>query len=142
MSSLPQQFDERFSDFAVLQPQFQLLLTQFAEESQMELANLTQYHFETETCRRRNCKILLVSFTKRFPKLLSATAEIIAIFGSTNVCKQFFLIMKANKSFQRSRVTDEHLQITLRLISTDELKPKIEAVANAKYCQLSRKKEN
>ena len=35
---------------------------------------------------------------ERFPRLLSATARIIAMFGSTYVCEQFFSSMKANKS--------------------------------------------
>ena len=35
---------------------------------------------------------------ERFPRLLSATARIIAMFGSTYVCEQFFSLMKANKS--------------------------------------------
>ena len=35
---------------------------------------------------------------ERFPRLLSATARIIAMFGSTYACEQFFSSMKANKS--------------------------------------------
>ena len=77
---------------------------------------------------------------ERFPGLYSASARIIAMFGSTYVCEQFFSSMKFNKSALRSRVTDEHLQATLRLISSDEFKPNIENLVDAKRCQLSSQK--
>ena len=48
--------------------------------------------------------------------------------------------MKCNKSALRSRVTDEHLQATLRLVSSDEFKPSIKNLVDAKRCQLSRQK--
>ena len=66
----------------------------------------------------------------------------IATFRSTYVCEQFFSSMKAEKSVLRSRVTDEHLQATQRLISTDECKSNTEELAGSKRCQLSIQKEN
>ena len=60
---------------------------------------------------------------KRFPGLYSVNARIIALFGGTYVCEQFFSSLKFNKSALRSRVTDEHLQATLRLISSDKFNP-------------------
>ena len=48
--------------------------------------------------------------------------------------------MKFNKSVLRLRVTDEHLQATLRLVSSDEFKPNIEDLGDAKRCQLSSQK--
>ena len=74
---------------------------------------------------------------ERFPGLYSASARIIAMFGSTYVCKQFFSSMKLNKSALRSWVPDEHLQATLRLLSSDGFKPNIEDLVDAKRCQLS-----
>ena len=67
---------------------------------------------------------------KSFPKLLSA-ARITAMFGSINVCEQFFPSTRALKSLSRSRVTDKHLQATLTLISTNEFKLNIEKLADA-----------
>ena len=74
---------------------------------------------------------------ERFPRLLSATARIIAMFKSTYVCEQFFSSMKANKSTIRSRLTDEHLQATLRVAIADEFKPNVGLLAETKRCQLS-----
>ena len=45
--------------------------------------------------------------------------------------------MKANKSVIRSRLTDEHLQATLRVATPKEFKPNIGLLADAKRCQLS-----
>jgi len=74
---------------------------------------------------------------QRFPRLLAAAARIIAMFGSTYVCEQFFSSMKVNKSVLRSRLTDEHLQATLRLVSAKKFQPNIEALVDVKRCQLS-----
>jgi len=37
-------------------------------------------------------------FRKRYPKLVSAVSEIMAMFGRTYICEQFFSSMKINKS--------------------------------------------
>ena len=74
---------------------------------------------------------------ERFPKLLSVAARIIAIFGSTYVCEQFFSSMKLRKTVLRSHLTDEDLQATLRLVSADKLKPNMEVLVDKKRCQLS-----
>ena len=145
LSTLIQQFDIRFAEFKVLQPQFQLFSSPFAvqiddvtEELQMELAEL-----QSDTIlKQKHADVGIPKFysflsRERFPRLLSATARIIAMFGSTYVCEQFFSSMKANKSVIRSRLTDEHLQATFRVATSNELKPNIGLLADAKRCQLS-----
>ena len=57
------------------------------------------------------------------------------MFESTYVYEQFFSSMKFNKSALRSWVSDEHLQATLRLASSDEFKPNIEDLVDAKTLQ-------
>ncbi|XP_076812885.1 general transcription factor II-I repeat domain-containing protein 2B-like [Clavelina lepadiformis] len=91
LSNLLQQFEVRFAELEVLEPQFRLFSTPFAveidsvaEELQMELVEL-----------------------------------------------QF------NKTVLRSRITDENLQATLKLVSADNLKPNIEVLVHEKRCQLS-----
>ena len=59
------------------------------------------------------------------------------MFGSSYICEQFFSSMKINKSVLRSRLTDEHLQATLRLVSSQEIKPNIDALVDSKRSQLS-----
>ena len=115
--NLLHQFDLRFKDFRVLEPQFQLFSTPFAveidnvaEELQMELVEL-----QCDTIlKQKYAELGIPEFYRylsreRFPKLFSATARIIVMFGSTYVCEQFFSAMKINKSVLRSRLTGEHL---------------------------------
>ena len=59
------------------------------------------------------------------------------MFGSTYVSEQFFSSMKANKSVIRLRLTDGHLQATLRVATSNEFKPNIGHLADAKRYQLS-----
>ena len=82
---------------------------------------------------------------ERFPRLLAAAAaaaRIIAMFGSTYACEQFFSSMKVDKCVPTSRLTDEHLQATLRLVSSHKFKPNIEVLVDAKRCQLSSQNKN
>ena len=135
----------RFSDFEKLQPQFQLFSTPFAvkidsvaAELQMELAEL-----QCDTILKQKYadegipKFYSFISRERFSGLYSASARIIPMFGSTYVCEQFFSSMKFNKSSLRSQVTDEDLQATLKLLSSDKFKPNIEDLVDAKRCQLS-----
>lgn len=149
LSNLLQQFDVRFEDFKILEPQFQLFSTPFAvevdnvaEELQMELVEL-----QCDTIlKQKYVELGIPEFytflpRDRFPRLHSATARILAMFGSTYVCEQFFSSMKINKSVLRSRLTDEHLQATLRLLFSNKLKPNIDVLVDAKRCQLSSQKK-
>ena len=75
----------------------------------------------------------------KFPKLCAFALRILAMFGSTYVCEQFFSTMKVNKSAIRTRLTDEHLQSVLRLatIKDESLKPDIDSLVNSKRIQKS-----
>jgi len=74
---------------------------------------------------------------EKYTKLVSAAAEIMAMFDSTYVCEQFFSAMKINKSALRSRLTDKHLHATLRLATTRDFKPNVDSLVSAKCCQIS-----
>jgi len=106
VSELLAEFDRRFQEFKDLEPQFALFATPFAvdaesisEEVQMELLNL-----QCDTVLKQKYTDVGVpefhTFLSRekYPKLVSAAAEIMAMFGSTYVCEQFFSSMKINKS--------------------------------------------
>ena len=140
--SLKWQFLVKSFEFEILQPQFQPFSTPFAvqidnvaKKLQMELAEL-----QSETIlKQKHADAGIPKFysflsQERFLRLLSATARIIAIFGSTYVCKKFFSSMKANKSVIRSRLTDEHLQAMLRVATSYEFKLNIRQLADAKRC--------
>ena len=96
----------RFADFEILEPQFRLFsmpvavkIYTVAEELQMELVEL-----QCDTVlKQKYAEVEIPEFyiflsRERFPKLLFAAARIIAMFGSTYVCEQFFSSMKVNKT--------------------------------------------
>jgi 17beta-estradiol 17-dehydrogenase/3beta-hydroxysteroid 3-dehydrogenase/mitotic-spindle organizing protein 1 len=47
---------------------------------------------------------------EKFPLLRSFGLRMIAMFGSTYTCEQFFSLMNNNKTKSRSRLTDGHLK--------------------------------
>ena len=62
----------------------------------------------------------LVDFYKQvnveqYPKILKNACFWAVQFGSTYLCEQCFPLMKIAKSKHRSRITDDHLDCTLRL---------------------------
>jgi len=122
LSGLLTEFDRRFREFKDLEPQFALFATPFAvdaenasEEVQMDVLDL-----QCDTIlKQKYMDAGVPDFYKflsraKYPKLVSAATEIMAMFGSTYVCGQFFSSMKINKSVLQSRLTDEHLHATLR----------------------------
>lgn len=61
-----------------------------------------------------------------YPEMCLFAARILAMFGSTYLCEQLFLLMKANKTSQRSRLTTEHLSSILKITSAQNQNTEIE----------------
>ncbi|KAJ8882489.1 hypothetical protein PR048_014300, partial [Dryococelus australis] len=59
-------------------------------------------------------------------------AGILAMFGSTYLCVQFFSLMKANKTSHRSRLTTKHLSSILKIASSQNLVADIETLVSKK----------
>jgi len=148
LNELLQQFDTRFKDFKALEIQFNIFSTPFSvdvesvdEDIQMELVEL-----QCDTILKQKYsdvgipEFYLYLQQDRFPNLHSQALRIIAMFGSTYLCEQFFSLMKFNKSSTRTKLTDEHLQATLRLASSQKIVPNIDALVVGKRCQLSSQK--
>ncbi|EEC13360.1 hypothetical protein IscW_ISCW024607, partial [Ixodes scapularis] len=51
-----------------------------------------------------------------FPALRQQAARSVAIFGITYLCEQLLFQLKVNTS-TLSRITDEHLRLTMRIVS-------------------------
>jgi len=69
---------------------------------------------------------------EKYPKLMSAASEIMAMVGRTYVCEQFFSSMKINKSALLSRLTSKRLNATLRLANTCDFKTNVELLVTGK----------
>ena len=147
IGNLHTEFEPRFQDFLALEKQFVLFATPLlvdvetvSEDLQMEFMEL-----QCDTLlKQKYADVGIPEFYKflpsdKFPKLCAFALRILAMFGSTYVCEQFFSTMKVNKSAIRSRLTDEHLQSVLRLatIKDESLKPDIDSLVNSKRIQKS-----
>jgi hypothetical protein len=62
--------------------------------------------------------------------------KISCLFGSTFICEHAFSLMKTIKSKSRTRLTDSHLESTLK-IATTNIKIDIEQLSKEKQCQIS-----
>ncbi|KAM3936090.1 general transcription factor II-I repeat domain-containing protein 2B-like [Leptodactylus fuscus] len=148
LTRLLDDFEHRFQEFTALEPHFALFATPFAvdvqsvpEEVQMELLDL-----QCDTIlKQKYTDVGVPEFYKfvpreKFPILVCRAARILAMFGSTYVCEQFFSTMKINKTALRSRLTDEHLKATLRLATTHNFRPNVDGLVSGKRTQLSGQK--
>jgi 17beta-estradiol 17-dehydrogenase/3beta-hydroxysteroid 3-dehydrogenase/mitotic-spindle organizing protein 1 len=54
---------------------------------------------------------------EKFPPLRSFGLRMIAMFGSTYVCEQFFSLVNNNKTKSRSRLTDGHMKSVMMVVS-------------------------
>ena len=61
----------------------------------------------------------------------------ISLFGSTYICEQLFSRMKFTKNKNRTKITDVHLEDSLRL-STTSIEPNIDALVSLKQNQTSK----
>ena len=120
--SMNEEFDHRFQDFRLQESSlhmfsspFDVNVEQAPEEFQMELIELQA----NDDLKRDMKDYSLLEFYKRlpeesFPKIKDLARKKMSLFGSTYICEQLFTKMKHTKSKTRSRLTDCHLENSLR----------------------------
>jgi hypothetical protein len=75
-----------------------------------------------------------------YSEMRQFAARTLAILGSAYLCEQLFLLMKANMSALKSRLTAENLSSILKIASSQNQKPHIEKLVSRKRCLMSIKK--
>ena len=129
------------SQFHIFSIPFVVDIDKVSEDMQMELVELQR----DTVLKQKNMDIGVPEFYKflprdKFPKLLSEATKIMAMFGCTYICEQFFSSMKINNTVLRSKLTDDHLAATLRLASSQDIKTNIDVLIEAIQCQMSGQK--
>ena len=145
LSTLQSEFNARFQDFRSSENMMRIFSSPFTVEIatapielQMELIDL-QSHSEL---LNRFRDVGLLDFYARyvdednFPLLRNHALRMVSLFASTYVCEQFFSRMKITKSKMRTSMTDQHLENSLR-IATSQIEPDIEYLVSSKQCQKS-----
>jgi hypothetical protein len=144
-SNIIDEFENRFSDFK----EKEILLTMFSSPFSVNLdllpTNLQLEFAELQCDSTLKDKFLNISILEFYSKYLSKEKYpgihkhaifITSMFGSTYKCEQLFSQMKNVKSSIRSRITDEHLESSLR-IATTNIEPDLKVILRQKQCQIS-----
>ena len=71
-----------------------------------------------------------------FKNILENAQKYLAFFGSTYICETAFSLMKITKSKIRSRITDENLEETLQ-IATSEFNPNFNEIRNQEHSKFN-----
>ncbi|CAK1600467.1 unnamed protein product [Parnassius mnemosyne] len=142
---LLEQFSNRFSDFKNMEDCFSL----FATPTKYNVQN-APIHLEMELIEIQENSLLkskfehveLCDFYKKYleenniPQLRKFARRLICAFGSTYKFKQFFSLMKVNKSTHRTRLTDDNLENSLRLCISG-INPNIDGLVSQIQAQVS-----
>ena len=64
-------------------------------------------------------------------------AKVLSMFGTTYLCEQVLSILNNDKTKQRSRLSNKHLNGILKCAAPQDLTPDIDALVKAKRCQVS-----
>ncbi|XP_053505708.1 general transcription factor II-I repeat domain-containing protein 2A isoform X1 [Ictalurus furcatus] len=126
ISSLDEEFQWRFRDFAAIEKDIRLFSSPFSvdpddapDHLQLEL---TELQCDAE-CHSRHQQLPLVNFYRqldkgRFQEIRTFAKKMLSLFGSTYLCEKTFLVMNINKNCMRMRLSDSHLRDILRIKTT------------------------
>ena len=113
ISSLAEEFQERFRDFAAIEKDITLFSSPFSvnpddapDQLQLELIEL---QCDAE-CRSRHQQLPLVNFYRqldegRFQEIRTFAKKMLSLFGSTYLCEKTFSVVNVNENRVRTRLT-------------------------------------
>nr|XP_057931891.1 general transcription factor II-I repeat domain-containing protein 2 [Doryrhamphus excisus] len=139
ISSLVEEFQQRFRDFAAIEKEITLFSSPFSvdpddapDHLQLELIEL---QCDAEH-RSRHQQLPLVNFYRqldegRFQAIRTFAKKMLSLFGSTYMCEKTFSVMNINKSRMRTRLSDSHLRDVLR-IKTTALEPDMDYILQSR----------
>ena len=138
------EFTRRFGDFESQIGNFELFRNHFAVDVQTVPVELQMELIELQCNGSLEAKYYsggLVQFIRSVPETMSQLclhiARTLCMFGTTYMREKLFSLMKINKTAHRSCLTDEHLQSILRVFTTQNFTPNLNALAAKRRCQAS-----
>ncbi|XP_041419118.1 general transcription factor II-I repeat domain-containing protein 2-like [Xenopus laevis] len=142
---LIQEFEKRFQDFRENKQHFAIFATPFSVDINMLPANFQMECIELQSdfqLKEKFDHVSLLDFYRsylprdKYPSLHNHALFMSSLFGSTYICEQLFSRMKHTKSKIRTKLSDEHLENSLR-IATTSMEPDIDALVYQTQCQKS-----
>ena len=135
------EFGERLADFRNLaydfRNPFSVSADEVPEQFQLELIEFQCISLLKDKFSTIDIGTFYQYVGPTYPRIKCLASEMMSMFGSTYVCEQLFSVMKLNKSRLRSQLTDEHHNSTLKVATAQPLVPNIDALVQAKRCQVS-----
>lgn len=144
LDELKEGFSSRFSDFRKNEQLIDLFARPFSfnvndapGNMQMELTDL-----QCNSELKEKYKLGLLEFYSKyidkdnFPNIRMHALKMMSLFGSTYLCEQLFSRMNFVKNKSRSRLTDAHLQNSLK-VSISSIRPNIDKLVKNTQCQTS-----
>lgn len=139
ISSLAEEFKQRFRDFAAIEKEITLFSSPFSVDTD-DVPDYLQLEVIELQCdaeiRGQYQQLTLANFYRqlnkdRFPEIRAFGKKMLSLFGSTYLCEKTFSVMKLNKSHVRTRLSDSHLQDILR-INTTAIEPDLAFVLQSR----------
>ena len=142
---LIQEFENRFQDFwennqyfAIFETQFSININTLPANFQMECIKLQT---DIQLKEKFDCVSLLDFYRlylprDKYPLLHNHALFMSSLCGSTYICEQLFSGVKHIKSKIRTKISEEHLENSLR-ITTISIKPDTDALVSQLQCQIS-----
>ncbi|CAI5694542.1 unnamed protein product [Oreochromis niloticus] len=147
------EFDKRFQDFSLLEPVATFMCYPFREDAEVDslaskiakLFHLNSSGVEDEILTlqadielksRDHGQFWNLLTEVKYPNMRKCAASLTALFGSTYLCESSFSHMKIIKSKYRSTMTDEHLEVCLRL-AVSSYCPDYASLADSIQCKSS-----
>ncbi|KAL3976413.1 hypothetical protein ACER0C_022299 [Sarotherodon galilaeus] len=148
ISGLLREFEKRFQVFSELETEFAVFHSPFTVRAsdvpvdmQLEIIDLQPNMQCDVELKDKFASVGLDTFYKyllpRYPKLTALAAKMLSMFGTTYLCEQVFSLMTINKTKLLSKLTHKHLNEILKLAATQDMMPDIDALVQAKRCQVS-----
>ncbi|KAL7870465.1 hypothetical protein SRHO_G00079620 [Serrasalmus rhombeus] len=126
------EFDKRFQDFALIEPIATFMCYPFREDAEVvslasKIATLFQLNSSgvedeiltlqanIELKSRAHGQFWNLLTEEKYPNMRKCATSLTALFGSTYLCESAFSHMKIIKSKYCSTMTDDHLEVCLRL---------------------------
>lgn len=139
ISSLAEEFRQRFQDFAAIEKEITLFSSPFSVDTDDVPDHLQLEVIELQCdaeIRGQHQQLTLANFYRqlnkdRFPEIRAFGKKMLSLFGSTYLCEKTFSVMNLNKSHVRTRLSDSHLQDILR-INTTAIEPDLAFVLHSR----------
>ena len=126
ISSLAEEFQQRFQDFEAIEKEVTLFSSPFSvvpdnapDHLQLELIEL-QCDAECRSCHQQlpHVNFYCQLDKSRSQEIRTFAKKMLSVFGSTYLCGKTFSVMNLNKNHVRKRLSDSHLCDILRIKNT------------------------